>query len=160
VLCAFLQCSYGPCVDGSGLSRVAGTVQRWSVQPCVRPLNAARMAAGQNALRGSGPGQKHAFSDALAHVGCPDHRIDRSAFRAVSPLQPSHHAVAGAISFAYRVPISPARSAPCSARPWPSSPRPCAPACSQVRLRQLWWAGARAAWPAMADAWCHGSLRT
>src|SRR5208283_93784 len=35
------------------------------------------MTAGHNALRGSGPGQKLAFDDALALVGCPDRRIDR-----------------------------------------------------------------------------------
>ena len=32
------------------------------------------MTAGHNALRGSGPGQQHAFEDALAQVGCPDRR--------------------------------------------------------------------------------------
>ena len=53
------------------------TLQRWSEQPCVRPMSAAHRAAGHNALRGSGPGQKLAFIDALALVGCPDHRIDR-----------------------------------------------------------------------------------
>ena len=52
-------------------------VQHWSVQPCVRPLSAVHVTAGHNALRGSGPGQKDAFDDALAHVGCPDRRIDR-----------------------------------------------------------------------------------
>jgi transposase len=30
---------------------------------------AVHMTAGHNALRGSGPGQKHAFKDALAHCG-------------------------------------------------------------------------------------------
>jgi hypothetical protein len=35
-----------------------------------------REAAGHNALRGSGPNQKHAFKDALTHAGCPDPRID------------------------------------------------------------------------------------
>jgi hypothetical protein len=35
------------------------------------------MTAGHNALRGSGPGQKDAFDDAMAQVGCPDRRIDR-----------------------------------------------------------------------------------
>jgi hypothetical protein len=44
----------------------------WSVQPCV---DAVHMTAGHNALRGSGPGQKPAFDDALAQVGCPDRRI-------------------------------------------------------------------------------------
>jgi hypothetical protein len=33
-------------------------------------------AAGHNALRGSGPNQKHAFKDALTQTGCPDPRID------------------------------------------------------------------------------------
>ena len=33
-------------------------LQHWSVQPCVRPLNAVHMTAGHNALRGSGAGQK------------------------------------------------------------------------------------------------------
>ena len=75
------------------------TSQRWSEQPCVRPISAAHRAAGHNALRGSGPGQKLAFNDALAHVGCPDHRpsehvsdMTGSALRAVGPFQPSHRA--------------------------------------------------------------------
>jgi len=56
------------------------------VQPCVRPLGAVHMTAGHNALRGSGPDQKHAFdSNAMAQVGCPDRRIDGSALRAVRP---------------------------------------------------------------------------
>jgi hypothetical protein len=36
---------------------LSSRLQPWSVQPCVRPLNAAHRAAGHNALRGSGPGQ-------------------------------------------------------------------------------------------------------
>ena len=50
-----------PCVDGSVLARTFFTSQVWSEQPCVRPVDAARMTAGHNALRGSGPGQKPAF---------------------------------------------------------------------------------------------------
>jgi hypothetical protein len=46
------------------------------------------LTAGHNALRGSGPGQKPAFDDALAHVGCPDRRIDRLGIRAVRPPNP------------------------------------------------------------------------
>jgi len=34
------------------------------------------MTAGHNALHGSGPGQKLAFDNALALVGCPDRRIE------------------------------------------------------------------------------------
>src|SRR6516165_4760762 len=74
-----------PCVDGSELARRIFTSQSWSVQPCVRPLSAVHMTAGHNALRGSSPGQKPAFDDAVAQVGCPDRRIDGSALRAVRP---------------------------------------------------------------------------
>ena len=81
-----------PCVDGSGLARVFFTSQAWSVLPCVRPLGAVHMTAGHNALRGSGPGQHHAFDDAMAQVGCPDRRIDRLCITCCSPSQPSHHA--------------------------------------------------------------------
>ncbi len=52
-------------MDGSELARRIFTLQAWSVQPCVRPLSAVHMTAGHNALRGSGPGQKDAFDDAL-----------------------------------------------------------------------------------------------
>jgi hypothetical protein len=81
-----------PCVDGSELARRIFTLQAWSVQPCVRPLGAVHMTAGHNALRGSGPSQKPAFDDAMAQVGCPDHRIDRLCITCCSPSQPSHHA--------------------------------------------------------------------
>src|SRR6476620_1789901 len=50
--------------NGSWLASQNFTSHRWSVQPCVRPVNAVRMTAGHNALRGSGPGQKPAFCDA------------------------------------------------------------------------------------------------
>src|SRR6478609_1668209 len=66
--------------------------QHWSVQPCVRPLDAVHMTAGHNALRGSGPDQKLAFDNAMALVGCPDRRIDRLCITCCSPSQPSHHA--------------------------------------------------------------------
>ena len=67
-----------PCVDGSGLARAFFTVlQRWSVQPCVRPFDAVHMTAGHNALRGSGPDQQPAFDNAWGQLGCPDRRIDR-----------------------------------------------------------------------------------
>src|SRR5258705_8116724 len=81
-----------PCVDGSGLARTFFALQAWSVPPCVRPVDAVHMTAGHNALRGSGPGQKHAFDDAMAQVGCPDRRIDRLCITCCSPSQPSHHA--------------------------------------------------------------------
>jgi hypothetical protein len=81
-----------PCVDGSELARLFFTFAGWSVQPCVRPVSAAHKAAGHNALRGSGPGQKPAFDNAVAHVGCPDRRIDRLCITCCPPSQPSHHA--------------------------------------------------------------------
>src|SRR5262245_4732985 len=60
---------------------------------------AVHVTAGHNALRRSGPGQKPAFENAVAHVGCPDRRIDRLCITCCSPSQPSHHArVLGAIS--------------------------------------------------------------
>jgi len=87
------KCSDVPCVDGSGLAREIFTSQAWSVLPCVRPLGAVHMTAGHNALRGSGPGQQHAFdNNAMAQVGCPDRRIDRLCITCCSPSQPSHHA--------------------------------------------------------------------
>jgi hypothetical protein len=70
---------------------VSSRTQHWSVQPCVRPLSAVHMTAGHNALRGSGPGHKLAFDNALALVGCPDRRIDRLCITCCSPSQPSHH---------------------------------------------------------------------
>jgi hypothetical protein len=63
-------------------------LQHWSVQPCVRPLNAVHMTAGHNALRGSVPDQKLAFKNAMAQVGCPDRRIDRLCITCCSPSQP------------------------------------------------------------------------
>jgi hypothetical protein len=61
--------------------------QHWSVQPCVRPLSAVHMTAGHNALRGSGPNQKHAFKDALTQTGSPDPRIDLVCITSSCPRQ-------------------------------------------------------------------------
>jgi hypothetical protein len=71
-------------------------------------------AAGHNALRGSGPGQNLAFDNALAHVGCPDRRIDRLCITCCSLSQPSHHAggparsryAASATGSLYRSPLA------------------------------------------------------
>jgi hypothetical protein len=59
---------------------------------------AVHMTAGHNALRGSGPGQKLAFDNAMAHVGCPDRRIDRLRITCCSPSQPLHRASARSCS--------------------------------------------------------------
>ena len=72
------------------------------------------MTAGHNALRGSGPGQKRAFDDAMAQVGCPDRRIDRLCITCCSSSQPSHHAgirrdltyAASATGCLYRSPLA------------------------------------------------------
>ena len=46
---------------------------------------AVHMTAGHNALRGSGPGQKHAFDDAVARVGVLIAGSTGTALRAVRP---------------------------------------------------------------------------
>ena len=88
-VCTSVMCHVWTAPGWQGLS---SRMQPWSVQPCVRPVSAVRTTAGHNALRGSGPGQKPAFDNALAHVGCPDRRIDRLCITCCSPSQPSHHA--------------------------------------------------------------------
>ena len=124
-----------------GWQELSSRLQPWSVQPCVRPLSAAHRAAGHNALRGSGPGQKHAFDNALAQVGCPDRRIDRLCITCCSPFPTfTSRRMSGAISFTPQ-----ARRAPCIARLWPSWPRPSGRSCWRVRWRPPW----SAAGPAM-----------
>ena len=113
---------------------LSSRLQHWSVQPCVRPLDAVHMTAGHNALRGSGPGQKLAFDNAVAHVGCPDRRIDRLCITCCSLLPTfTSRRMPGAISFTPQ-----ARRVPCNARPWPSSPRPSGRACWRARWRRPW----------------------
>jgi hypothetical protein len=69
-----------------GWQGISSRRQAWSEQPCVRPISAVHVTAGHNALRGSGPGQKHAFDNAVAQVGCPDRRIDRLCITCCSPF--------------------------------------------------------------------------
>src|SRR5262245_10528620 len=45
------------------------------------------MAAGPNALRGSGPNRKHAFKDATTQTGSPDPRNDRICITSSCPRQ-------------------------------------------------------------------------
>ena len=62
--------------------------------------SAVHVTAGHNALRGSGPDQLHAFDDAVAHVGCPDRRIDRLSITCCSPFPTvTTRRIADAISF-------------------------------------------------------------
>jgi hypothetical protein len=90
--CVVANDAMGHVWTAPGWQELSSRLQHWSVQPCVRPLSAVHMTAGHNALRGSGPGQKLAFDNALAQVGCPDRRIDRLCITCCSPSQPSHHA--------------------------------------------------------------------
>ena len=84
---------FGPCVDGSELARTFFTsAVLVGAAMCSASISAVHVTAGHNALRGSGPGQKDAFDNALALVGCPDRRIDRLCITCCSPSQPSHHA--------------------------------------------------------------------
>ena len=114
---------------------LSSRAQHWSEQPCVRPVDAAHMTAGHNALRGSGPGQKLAFDNALALLGCPDRRIDRLCITCCSPLPTfTSRRMVGAISFTPRV-----RLVLCNVRPWPSSPTPSWRSCWRARwLRPSW----------------------
>ena len=113
---------------------LSSRLQHWSVQPCVRPLSAAHRAAGHNALRGSGPGHKHAFDNALAQMGCPDRRIDRHCITCCSPFPTfTSRRMFDAISF---TPL--ARPGSCSARLWPSWPRPSGRVYWQARWLRPW----------------------
>ena len=135
-----LHVCFVPCVDGSWLASQNFTSRRWSVQPCVRPVSAVRMTAGHNALRGSGPGQKPAFCDALAHVGCPDRRIDRLCITCLFALPTfTSRQMPSAISFTPQ-----GRRVPCSALPLPSWPKPFWRSCWRVRWRRPWSASAPA----------------
>src|SRR6266404_6049566 len=75
-------------------------VLSWSVRPCVRPVYAARTAAGHDALREAGPDQKHAFQDALAQMGCPVSRLSTGLMhhRLVAPPNLWNTVTAGTVS--------------------------------------------------------------
>jgi hypothetical protein len=133
-----LDVRFGPCVDGSELARRIFTLQAWSVQPCVRPLSAVHMTAGHNALRGSGPGQNLAFNNAVAHVGCPDRRIDRLCITCCSP-SPTFTSRHDTRRDLIRPSVRPDN---CTARPKPSWPRPFGQACWQARWLRPWWVAA------------------
>ena len=73
-----VACREVPRVDGSELARrIFHVALLVGAAMCCRLFGAVHMTAGHNALRGSGPGQRPAFDNAMAHVGCPDRRIDR-----------------------------------------------------------------------------------
>jgi hypothetical protein len=57
------------------------------VRSRVRPVDAADVAAGPNALRGSGPNPSRAFDDAMTLAGSPDPRNDRICITSLCPRQ-------------------------------------------------------------------------
>jgi hypothetical protein len=77
------------------------------VRSCVRPVCAAGVAAGHNALRGSGPNRKHAFKDAMTQAGSPDPRNDLVCITSSCPRQ-----FVKALSSMSSVPLSAVTSPP------------------------------------------------
>ena len=57
------------------------------VRSRVRPVDAAGVAAGPNALRGSGPNRSHGLESALTETGSPDPRNDRICIMSSRPRQ-------------------------------------------------------------------------
>jgi hypothetical protein len=141
--------------NGSELARRIFTSHCWSVQPCVRPVSAVHMAAGHNALRGSGPGQNLAFENAMARVGCPDRWVDRLCITCCSPSQPSHHAGCRRDLITPQV-----RRVPYSSHLWPSWPKPSSRSFWRARSRRPSLAAGPTAPQAKAGVWCHGSWHT
>jgi hypothetical protein len=90
--CWGAKANRGGDAKGPGWQGSSSRVQHWSEQPCVRPLSAAHLAAGHNALRGSGPGQKHHTMMRWPKWVVLIARSTGSTLRAVRPFQPSHHA--------------------------------------------------------------------
>jgi hypothetical protein len=78
---------FGSRVDGALARAFLTLVQIGRVRSRVRPVDAAGMAAGPNALRGSGPNRKHAFEYALTQAGSPDSRNDRICITSSCPCQ-------------------------------------------------------------------------
>lgn len=106
-------------------------VQHWSVRSRVRPVDAALVTAGPNALRGSGPNRLGAIEVALTQTGSPNPRLDRICITSSCPCQ-------------FKLPSGPrlainllgASSAPCTSRRAPSWPRPSVRSCWRARRRQ------------------------
>jgi hypothetical protein len=66
-------------------------LQHWSGAVMCPACLCGGEAAGPNALRGSGPNQKHAFKDALTQTGSPDPRIDLVCITSSCPRQFLHN---------------------------------------------------------------------
>jgi hypothetical protein len=91
-------------------------------QPCVRPMSAVHMTAGHNALRGSGPCQKHAFKVVL---------IAGTTGSALLVVRPLNRHITPDVRHDLITPR--ARRVLCTAHLAPSSPRPSWEACWPVR---------------------------
>jgi hypothetical protein len=76
-----------PCVDGSELARLFSRLQVGRCSHVSGLLMRPRMAAGPNALRGSGPNPNLAFEDALILAGSPDPRNDHVCITSLCPRQ-------------------------------------------------------------------------
>lgn len=143
---------YGPCVDGSGLSRDRS---RRSAGRSSHVFGLSVRLTGPLAIMPSAdrvPVKSSHSTMLWPKWVVPITGSTGSALRAVSPFQPFHHAVAGAISSVSLRPIGPMRQVPDSSRPWPSSPRPCARSCWRARSRRPSSAGVRVACQATDDA--------
>ena len=158
--CAATNGRDGPCVDGSRLSR------DWS-----------RCSAGRSShvfgllVRLTGPLAIMPSADRVPVKSSHSTMLwpmwvvlitgsTGSALRAVGPFQPSQRACWRDLVPRRFAVIGQVRRVPCKTRPWPSSPMPCGRSCWRARSRRPSSAGARAAWLAMADAWCRGSWRS
>jgi len=77
----------GSRVDGALARTIWRCCRIGRVRSRVRPVGAARLAAGPNALRGSGPNRKDALGGALTQAGSPDPRNDRFCITSSCPRQ-------------------------------------------------------------------------
>jgi hypothetical protein len=107
------------------------------VRSRVRPVCAAGMAAGPNALRGSGPKQNGALLAALTQAGSPNPRNNRICITSSCPRQ-----LMLPIYLLACLMLPAIVSAPCISRRGPSWPRPSAQSCWRARRPPPWLADA------------------
>ena len=97
-----------PCVDGAPLARGFLIVLGWSVRPCVRPVEAARTAAGHDALREGVPTKTLCRSPSGARSAVPARpRLPRSlhaGVRKVAGQRPGFALLASAMGQSRRGP--------------------------------------------------------
>jgi hypothetical protein len=136
-------------------------VAAWSWQRCVRPFSAALTRPLALMPSGDQVPVKASIRDAMAQVGCPDHRFDRCCITCCQPSPTlASHALAHVLFSCCRALNAPARRVRDRPRLTPSSPRPCAQSCSRVQRPQHARGAAQVASRATADAACRASWRT